>query len=121
MSAAISLFPPGKILHPHKGPFKGVWHFHLPLYVDILENNTTSCELIIDGVTHHLQEREAFLWDDTFVHSAINRSEQPKVVLLFDIFRHDQPFWLIGMSWVFLWVAQIWQQLQNMRERALLR
>jgi aspartate beta-hydroxylase len=28
---------------------------------------------------------------------------------------------LIGMSWVFLWVAQIWQQLQNMHERALLR
>jgi aspartate beta-hydroxylase len=89
--------------------------------VDKLENNATSCELMIDGVTYYLQEKEAFLWDDTFLHSAINRSEQPRVVLLFDIFRHDQPFWLIGMSWVFLWVAQIWQYLQNMRERALLR
>ena len=59
--------------------------------------------------------------DDTFLHSAINRSEQARVVLLFDVFRQDQPFWLIGMSWVFLWVAQIWQYLQNMRERALLR
>ena len=121
VSAAISLFPPGKILRPHKGPFKGVWRFHLPLYVDMLENNTTSCELMIDGITYHLQEREGFLWDDTFLHSAINRSEQARVVLLFDVFRQDQPFWLIGMSWVFLWVAQIWQYLQNMRERALLR
>ena len=89
--------------------------------MDILENNRTSCELMIDGITYHLQEREGFLWDDTFLHSAINRSEQARVVLLFDVFRQDQPFWLIGMSWVFLWVAQIWQYLQNMRERALLR
>jgi hypothetical protein len=121
VSAAVSLFPPGKILRPHKGPFKGVWRFHLPLYVETLENSTTSCELMIDGVTYYLQEGEGFLWDDTFLHSAVNRSEQPRVVLLFDVFRHDQPFWLVGMSWVFLWVAQIWQHLQNMRERALLR
>ena len=49
------------------------------------------------------------------MHSAINRSSQPRVVLLFDVFRKDQPFWLIGMSWIFLWVAQIWQHVQNMR------
>jgi aspartate beta-hydroxylase len=121
VSAAVSLFPPGKILRPHKGPFKGVWRFHLPLYVETLENKTTSCELMIDGVTYYLQEGEGFLWDDTFLHSAVNRSEQPRVVLLFDVFRHDQPFWLVGMSWVFLWVAQIWQHVQNMRERARLR
>jgi aspartate beta-hydroxylase len=40
------------------------------------------------------------------------------VVLLFDVFRKDQPIWLIGMSWIFLWVAQIWQHVQNMRQRA---
>ena len=39
-------------------------------------------------------------------------------LLLFDVFRKDQPFWLIGMSWIFLWVAQIWQHVQNMRGRA---
>ena len=40
------------------------------------------------------------------------------MVLLFDVFRKDQPFWLIGMSWIFLWVAQVWQHVQNMRGRA---
>ena len=53
LSAAISLFPPGKILRPLKGPFKGVWRFHFPLYMDMPEN-TTSCELMIDGMTYHL-------------------------------------------------------------------
>ena len=33
VSAAVSLFPSGKVLRPHKGPFKGVWRFHLPLYM----------------------------------------------------------------------------------------
>ena len=79
----------------------------------------SSCELKIDGqIYHQLQEGKGFLWDDTFLHSAINRSSQPRVVLLFDVFRKDQPFWLIGMSWIFLWVAQIWQQMQKMRGRA---
>jgi aspartate beta-hydroxylase len=91
------------------------------MYLEMPENKTTSCELMIDGVTYHLQERKGFLWDDTFLHSAINRSEQPRVVPLFDVFRQDQPFWLTGMSWIFLWVAQMWQYLQNRRERALLR
>ena len=31
VSAAVSVFQPGKILRPHKGPFKAVWRFHLPL------------------------------------------------------------------------------------------
>ena len=73
---------------------------------------------MIDGQSYHLQAGEGFLWDDTFMLSAINRSSQPRVVLLFDVFRKDQPFWLISMRWIFLWVAQIWQHEQNMRGRA---
>jgi aspartate beta-hydroxylase len=42
-------------------------------------------------------------------------------VLLFDVFRHDQPFWLIGLGWLFLWGAQLWQHVQRMRQRALLK
>ena len=121
VSAAVSLFPPGKVLRPHKGPFKGVWRYHLPLYVQELSHGRTSCELKINGIRYDLREGEGFLWDDTFMHSAVNRSDQPRVVLLFDVFRQDQPFWLVGMSWVFLWVAQLWQRIQNMRSRALLQ
>ena len=117
----MSLFPPGKVLRPHKGPFKGVWRFHLPLYVADLGDGRSSCELQIDGETYYLKEGDGFLWDDTFMHSAVNRSDQPRVVLLFDVFRRDQPVWLVVMSWIFLGIAQLWQRLQNMRQRALLR
>ena len=91
------------------------------LYVDDLGQGQTSCELLIDGTRYFLQEGEGLHRDDTFLHSAVNRSEQPRVVLLFDVFRRDQPIGLVAMSWVFLWVAQIWQRVQNMRDRAQLR
>ena len=48
-------------------------------------------QLLIDGTRYFLQEGEGFLWDDTFLHSAVNRSEQPRVVLLFDVFRATNP------------------------------
>ena len=78
----------------------------------------SSCELTIDGQNYYLLEGDGFVWDDTFMHSAINRFSQPRVEWLFDVFRKEQQFWLIGMSWIFLWVAQIWQHVQNMRGRA---
>ena len=118
VSAAVSLFPPGLELRPHKGAFKGVWRYHLPLYVEDFGDGRSSCELMIDGKTYYLQEGEGFLWDDTFMHAATNRSNQPRVVLLFDVFRNDQPFWLVGMSWIFISAAQIWQHLLNKRQRA---
>lgn len=121
VSATVSLFPPGKVLRPHKGPFKGVLRLHLPLYVQDLGDGKTSCELMVDGTTYYLKEGETFLWDDTFLHSAVNRSNQPRVVLLFDVFRRDQPLWLVGISWGFLWIAQIYQRLQNVRKRASLQ
>lgn len=120
VSAAVSLFPPGKVLRPHKGPFKGVWRFHLGLFIQEFDNGKTSCEINIDGKTYYLKEGDGLLWDDTFLHSASNPSREPRVVLLFDVFRRDQPWPLVGMSWVFLWVAQLWQRLQNMRKKALL-
>ena len=121
VSATVSLFPPGKVLRAHKGPFKGVLRLHLPLYVQDLGDGKTSCELMVDGTTYYLKEGETFLWDDTFLHSAVNRSNQPRVVLLFDVFRRDQPLWLVGISWGFLWIAQIYQRLQKVRIRASLQ
>lgn len=119
VSAAVSLFPPGKILRPHKGPFKGVWRCHLGLYIKQLKKGKTSCKLNIDGKIYYLKEGDMLLWDDTFIHSAANPSDEPRVVLLFDVLRRDQPWFLLCLSWIFLWVAQIWQRCQNMRQRAL--
>ena len=54
---------------PTKAPFKGVWRYHLPLYVENFGDGRSSCELTLGGQSYYLQEAEGFLWDDTFMHS----------------------------------------------------
>ena len=121
VSATISFFPPGKVLRPHKGAFKFVWRYHLPVFVTELPNAGTSCELTIDSKTYFLKEGQGFLWDDTFMHSATNQSDQARVVILFDIFRSDQPLWLKLLSRLILFNAQLAQTIKNTRQKALLR
>ena len=120
VSAAVSLFPPGKVLRPPRSVQRGL-AISPPSVRDESGGWTQLLRTADRWETYYLQEGEGVLWDDTFLHSAVNRSDQPRVVLLFDVFRRDQPFWLVAMSLLFLAIAQLWQRLQNMRERALLR
>lgn len=118
VSATISVFPGGKHLRPHKGPFKGVWRYHLPYLVEDLGDGQTSCELTIDGTQYFLKEGEDMLWDDTFMHEARNRSDKPRVVLLLDVYRRDHPWWLGWVSRTVLFVGRIAQSVRGMRKRA---
>ncbi|MEO0911554.1 MAG: aspartyl/asparaginyl beta-hydroxylase domain-containing protein [Pseudomonadota bacterium] len=118
VSATISVFPPGKHLRPHRGPFKGVWRYHLAYLVEELENGVTAAELVIDGRTYHLKEGDDLLWDDTFMHEAINRSSNPRIVLLLDVFRGDHPWWLGWFSRYVLFLASIGQRVKGMRKKA---
>ncbi len=116
--ATISVFPGGKHLRPHKGPFKGVWRYHLPYLVEDLGEGRTSCELKIDDTQYFLTEGEDLLWDDTYMHEARNRSDSPRVVLLLDVYRKDHPWWLGWVSKLVLNTAKWGQALRGMRNRA---
>lgn len=118
VSATISVFPPGKHLRPHRGPFKGVWRYHLAYLVEELSDGVTAAELVIDGDTYHLKEGDDLLWDDTFMHEAINRSSNPRIVLLLDVFRKDHPWWLGWLSHYILFLAGMGQRFKGMRKRA---
>lgn len=118
VSATVSVFPPKKHLRPHRGPFKGVWRYHLAYLVEELGEGTTAAELVIDGTTYHLSEGDDLLWDDTFMHEAINRSDNPRIVLLLDVFRADHPWWLALLSRYILFLARLGQAFKGMRTRA---
>lgn len=117
VSATVSVFPGGKHLRPHRGPWKGVWRYHLAYLVEDLGEGRTSGELLIDGKTHYLRTGDDLLWDDTFMHAAINRSETPRIVLLLDVLR-PHPWWLGWMSQTVLGVARIAQVVRGMGARA---
>lgn len=121
VSAAISVFPPGKRLRPHRGPFKAVWRYHMAYLVSDLENGGTSCELDINGQTYHLREGQDLIWDDTYIHSARNQSDKPRIVLLLDVYRRDHPWWIGWLSRLTLWIAKIVQGVMRLNKHAAAR
>jgi aspartate beta-hydroxylase len=74
-----SIFAPGTHLLPHRGVTNTRLVAHLPLMVPV------DCALNVGGELHQWQEGQVVVFDDTFEHEAWNRSEETRVVLIFDI------------------------------------
>jgi len=74
-----SLFTPGTHLLPHCGVTNARLVGHLPLVIP------DHCALSVAGEEHVWQESRAVVFDDTYPHEAWNRSEQIRVVMIFDI------------------------------------
>src|SRR4029078_5334079 len=69
--------------HAHIPPHTGVTNtraiIHLPLVVP------EGCWLRVGAETRHGVEGEAFAFDDTIEHEALNPTDQMRIVLIFDV------------------------------------
>ena len=74
-----SVFTPGTHLLPHRGVTNTRVVGHLPLIVP------QNCALKVGGEVHAWQEGEIVVFDDTYEHEAWNHSNEPRVVLIFDV------------------------------------
>ncbi|MGH8249111.1 MAG: aspartyl/asparaginyl beta-hydroxylase domain-containing protein [Steroidobacteraceae bacterium] len=74
-----SVFTPGTHLLPHRGVTNTRVVGHLPLIVP--EN----CALKVGGEVHAWQEGKVVVFDDTYEHEAWNRSNEARVILIFDV------------------------------------
>lgn len=74
-----SVFTPGTHLLPHRGVTNTRLVGHLPLVIP--EN----CALNVGGELHHWQPGKVVVFDDTYEHEAWNRSQQIRVVMIFDV------------------------------------
>jgi len=74
-----SVFTPGTHLLPHRGVTNTRLVSHLPLIVP------RDCALNVGGEVHPWKEGKVVVFDDTYEHEAWNRSDQIRVVLIFDI------------------------------------
>jgi aspartate beta-hydroxylase len=74
-----SVFSAGTHLLPHRGVTNTRVVGHLPLVVPM------DCALNVGGETHAWQEGRVVVFDDTYEHEAWNRSSEPRVVLIFDV------------------------------------
>jgi aspartate beta-hydroxylase len=74
-----SVFTAGTHLLPHRGVTNTRLVGHLPLIVP------PDCALNVGGEIHEWRAGRAVIFDDTYEHEAWNRSQQTRVVLIFDL------------------------------------
>jgi beta-hydroxylase len=101
--AMFSVLKPGKKLAPHFGPSKSVLRYHLSL---IIPKNKKECFLMVNNKKHIWKECEDVMFDDTFLHSAENNSDETRVVLFLDIKRKYKNIFLDWINDTMLYYAQ---------------
>lgn len=91
LSASFSFLAPGKHIPPHRGPFRGVVRCHLGLSMPRGADGRAGAILWIDGVEHRLANGDYLVWDDTYTHEVLNGTDDVRIALLLDIWRHGMP------------------------------
>ena len=82
-NAMFSLLAPGTRIPPHVGISNTRLVCHLPLIVP------EGCWFRVGAETRYWKRGEAFVFDDTMEHEALNPSDQLRVVFIFDVWHPD--------------------------------
>ena len=82
-AAMFAVLPPGGKLNPHRDPFAGSLRYHLGLATP----NDDACRIYIDGTPYSWRDGEDIVFDETYVHSARNDTNQTRVILFCDVER----------------------------------
>ena len=82
-AAMFALLPPGSKLGAHRDPFAGSLRYHLGLVTP----NADTCRIVVDGEPYAWRDGEPVMFDETFIHTAENRSDVARIILFCDIER----------------------------------
>lgn len=80
-SALFTVLPPGAKLGRHHDPIASSLRYHLGL----LTPNSDQCALTLDGVEYPWRDGEELLFDPTYLHSAVNKTDTVRIVLFCDV------------------------------------
>lgn len=78
-----TLLPKYSVLFEHRDPYAGSLRYHLGL----ITPNSDDCCIFVDGKCYVWKDGEDVLFDETFVHSAKNASDQDRIILFCDVKR----------------------------------
>jgi beta-hydroxylase len=82
--AMISILEPGKYIPPHKGPFTGCLRYHLGLKIP---KDRENCYIEVNNEKFTWGEGESLIFDDTYIHSVYNNTDEARIILFVDIER----------------------------------
>jgi beta-hydroxylase len=81
--AMFAVLPPGGKLNPHRDPYAGSLRYHLGLATP----NDDRCRISIDGTLYSWRDGEDIVFDETYLHWALNETEQTRLILFCDVER----------------------------------
>ena len=79
--AMFALLPPGAQLVAHRDPYAGSLRCHLGLVTP----NDDKCRIYIDGHPYSWRDGEAIVFDETYIHKAMNESDKDRIILFCDV------------------------------------
>lgn len=82
-AAMFTLLAPHSKLGAHRDPFAGSLRYHLGL----ITPNSEQCRIFIDGTPHAWYDGKAILFDETYIHSVKNDTDETRVILFCDVVR----------------------------------
>jgi beta-hydroxylase len=84
VNAALFAMLPGRSkLGAHRDPFAGSIRYHLGL----MTPNSDDCRIYIDGEPYAWRDGQDVLFDETFIHSVRNDTDEVRVILFCDVAR----------------------------------
>jgi beta-hydroxylase len=73
----------GGTLNEHRDPYAGSLRYHLGLKTP----NDDRCRIYVDGTPYSWRDGEGLLFDETYIHKAINETDQDRLILFCDVTR----------------------------------
>jgi len=92
-AAMFALLPPGSKLGAHRDPFAGSLRYPLGLVTP----NSDTCRIVVDGEPYFWRDGEPVMFDETFIHTAENRSDVTRIILFCDV---ERPLRFAPMRWL---------------------
>jgi beta-hydroxylase len=97
--AMFAMLPPGAKLGAHRDPFAGSLRYHLGLVTP----NSEDCFIIVDGEKCVWRDGEAIMFDETYIHTAENRTDVNRIILFCDV---ERPMKYRFMTAINRWMSE---------------
>lgn len=86
-AALFALLPARSKLGAHRDPFAGSIRYHLGL----MTPNSDDCRIYIDGTPYSWRDGQDVLFDETYIHSVRNDTDESRLILFCDVLRPMVP------------------------------
>jgi beta-hydroxylase len=98
--AMFATLGPGARLVTHRDPFAGSLRYHLGL---VTPTHPGECRILVDGIPYTWRDGEDLLFDETYIHTAENTTDQTRIILFCDV---ERPLRTRFMTAVNRWVSR---------------